>query len=242
MQINRSGGPQTVDGKARSSRNAIKHGITSNKMFVLQNENPEAWAEMLDMCIEQFRPVTRYEHSIVEEIAFAKWRLKRLWIIENTLHDVEMDNQAEEFAEAYEQADEAVRRTLAYRSLADTSNTLQLLHRHQTRLERARDRAVKSLMDLRANTPAAAPNPVETENAKRTARSAAVSSLHPEQVTPRRTSVVPASLPDSNPPLNHADDKALILPDGMLANVDAGQRLRRGTQGHIIPIQHQDLG
>ena len=54
------------------------------------------------MCVEQFRPSTRYEHSRLEEIDFARWRLKRLWITENTLHDVEMDNQAEEFAETYE--------------------------------------------------------------------------------------------------------------------------------------------
>ena len=66
-------------------------------------------------------------------------------------------------------ADEAVRRTLAYRSLADNTNTLELLHRHQTSLERARDRAVKSLIDLRGNPPASGSPPVETENAKRTA-------------------------------------------------------------------------
>ena len=40
---NKLGGPRTEQGKARSSQNATKHGLRSNKMFVLQNENPEAW-------------------------------------------------------------------------------------------------------------------------------------------------------------------------------------------------------
>jgi len=207
MQTNRSGGPQSADGKARSSRNAIKHGITSDKMFVLQNENPAAWAEMLDMCVEQFRPSTRYEHSIVEEIASAKWRLKRLWIIENTLLDIEMDNQAEEFAETYEQADEAVRRTLAYRGLADNTNTLELLHRHQTRLERARDRAVKSLVDLRGIQPASvSPSVVETEkdteSAKRTAGPAIVQPVCPQrQATAHLEPIHPSLCPrDGGPP------------------------------------------
>ena len=65
----RGGGPQTAAGKINSSQNAVKHGITSNKMYVLQNENPAAWAELLDICVEQFRPTNRYERTIVEEIA-----------------------------------------------------------------------------------------------------------------------------------------------------------------------------
>jgi hypothetical protein len=238
MQTNRSGGPQTVDGKARSSRNAIKHGITSNKMFVLQNENPAAWAEMLDMCVEQFRPSTRYEHSIVEEIAFAKWRLKRLWIIENTLHDVEMDNQSEEFAETYEQADEAVRRTLAYRSLADNTNTLELLHRHQTRLERARDRAVKSLIDLRGNPPASGSPPVETENAKRTAEPGVIQPVCPQPQTTTHLEPIHSSLsPRDSSPTSTRRIGTRLHP----AKVDATQLLRRDTPGHIIPIQCEDL-
>jgi hypothetical protein len=104
---------------------------------------------ILDVCIEQFRPVTRYEHSIVEKLRSLS-------------------------GATYEEADEAVRRTLAYRSLADS------LHRHQTRLERARDRAVESLMDLRANMPAASPNPVETENAKSNSRVRRRLALRPE--------------------------------------------------------------
>ena len=201
MQTNRSGGPQTVDGKARSSRNAIKHGITSNKMFVLQNENPAAWAEMLDMWSSNSAPRLVMSIPSLKKLLSRSRRLKRLWIIENTLHDVEMDNQSEEFAETYEQADEAVRRTLAYRSLADNTNTLELLHRHQTRLERARDRAVKSLIDLRGNPPASGSPPVETENAKRTAEPGVIQPVCPQPQTTTHLEPIHSSLSprDSSP-------------------------------------------
>ena len=184
-------------------------------------------------------PWTRYEHSIVEEIAFAKWRLKRLWIIENTLHDIEMDNQSEEFAETYEQADEAVRRTLAYRGLADNTNTLELLHRHQTRLERARDRAVKSLVDLRGIPPASGSPPVEkTENAKRTAGPAIVPPVCPQRQATAHLEPIHSSLcaRDGGPTTTRQIDTRLHP-----AKMDASQRLHRDTPGHIIPIQREDL-
>ena len=67
---NKLGGPRTEQGKARSSQNATKHELRSNKMFVLQNENPEAWQTMLDACVEEFQPMSAFERKLVEEIAF----------------------------------------------------------------------------------------------------------------------------------------------------------------------------
>src|SRR5829696_1956097 len=101
-----SNGPVTEEGKARSSRNALKHGLAGRKMFVLQNEHPQAWAELLADCVETWRPATSMEYRAVEEIAGAKWRLRRLHFIETGLFDHEMEQQAEDFAATYSQADE----------------------------------------------------------------------------------------------------------------------------------------
>ena len=95
---NKLGGPRTEQGKARVSQNAVKHGMTSRKMFVLQNENPEEWEQMLADCIQEFQPATPFENRLVEEIAFANWRLRRAWTHENALFDTEMENGAEAFA------------------------------------------------------------------------------------------------------------------------------------------------
>jgi len=161
----RSGGPNTAAGKAISSRNAVKHGLTSNKMFVLQNENPEAWAALLAQCVEGYRPTTPLEHTYVEAIAFALWRLKRIYAVQTALIDLEMDEQAETFAAAFEQADETVRKTQAIRSLLgggnNDSDALTKLSRYETALQRAHDRAVKNLKTLREMaTPQPPPAPV----------------------------------------------------------------------------------
>lgn len=158
----RSGGPATEQGKAISSRNAQKHGLTSNKMFVLQNENPEAWAALLAQCVEGYRPATDLEHTYVEAIAFALWRLKRIYAVQTALIDLEMDDQAESFAATFDRADETIRKTQAIRSLLDDSDALTKLSRYETTLQRAHDRAVKNLQTLRemGQPQPAAPAPV----------------------------------------------------------------------------------
>ncbi len=178
--LQRGGGPQTAAGKIRSSQNAVKHGITSNKMFVLQNENPAAWEAMLENCVAQFKPITGYERMIIEEIAFARWRLRRLFTIENALFDIEMDEQADALAAKYDSIDEGVRRGHAFKSLAETSKSTALMNRYQARLERSCQRLEKSFYELRAaaradaaaavvpDAPTTAPADSKTENAKRT--------------------------------------------------------------------------
>jgi hypothetical protein len=177
--LQRGGGPQTAAGKTRSSQNAVKHGITSNKMFVLQNENPAAWEAMLEKCVAQFNPITGYEQMIIEEIAFARWRLRRLFTIENALFDIEMDEQADALDARYDSIDEGVRKGHAFKSLAETSRSTALMNRYQARLERSCQRLEKSFYELRAAARAdaaaaaapeaeATPQDSETENAKRT--------------------------------------------------------------------------
>jgi hypothetical protein len=148
---NKLGGPKTEQGKARVSQNAVKHGMTSTKMFVLQNENPAEWERMLADCIEEFRPETSFENRLVEEIAFANWRLRRAWTTENSLFDDEMEKGAEAFAAKYAHADEGVRQGGAFRSIADGSKALPLHIRYEARLERSYKRAIKTLEDLRAS-------------------------------------------------------------------------------------------
>jgi hypothetical protein len=51
-----SRGPITPEGKARSSQNAIKHGLQSN-LVVLRNENKEAYQTVLQSYYDRFKPV-----------------------------------------------------------------------------------------------------------------------------------------------------------------------------------------
>ena len=142
-------GPKTAAGKERSSRNALKHGITSSQLFVLQNENPFAWQELLDDCVARHAPQGPLEMSLVREMAFCRWRQQRAWFIENALNDLAMDQQSKDFPEDLDPRDEAVRQALAWRSLSDESNAQAALHRYERSLRRGYERAERNLQHLR---------------------------------------------------------------------------------------------
>jgi hypothetical protein len=76
----KSTGPRTPEGKARSSRNAITHGILAQEVLIRAGDGAEDPAE-LEALLEQFRndlrPVGVLEEMLVERIAACYWRLRR---------------------------------------------------------------------------------------------------------------------------------------------------------------------
>ena len=80
------GGPKTPEGKARSSRNATKHGIRSPHPFIIQGvESPEEWDEFLAGFIESWKPAGMQEEELTVNVAFGCWKLRRCRLYENTL-------------------------------------------------------------------------------------------------------------------------------------------------------------
>ncbi|MEY4211467.1 MAG: hypothetical protein RLZ92_1848 [Pseudomonadota bacterium] len=73
----KSTGPLTVVGKQTVSRNPIKHGIFA-KDLVLPHEDPEAYYELLRQLETELQPRGILEQVLVERIAVAIWRQKRL--------------------------------------------------------------------------------------------------------------------------------------------------------------------
>jgi hypothetical protein len=73
----KSTGPKTEGGKRRVSQNALKHGVLSQRL-VLQDENPEEFQALVDDLHSALRPIGTLELMLVEKIAVAFWRQRRL--------------------------------------------------------------------------------------------------------------------------------------------------------------------
>lgn len=69
----KSSGPKTAEGKARSSRNAVKHGLTA----AVADDLDRSYQEFLKGWLEDARPVGAIESAMVERAAHAAWRLKK---------------------------------------------------------------------------------------------------------------------------------------------------------------------
>ncbi len=70
-------GPRTAAGKERSSLNALKHGLTSRRI-VLPYENQEEYDALLKDLLDDSQPVGTLEFELVNDIAAAIWRLRRV--------------------------------------------------------------------------------------------------------------------------------------------------------------------
>ena len=71
----KSTGPRTAEGKARSRWNAMKHGILSSKLLVFDDEQREAFDQLLESLWRDLSPATTCEQILVEKIAMSYWRL-----------------------------------------------------------------------------------------------------------------------------------------------------------------------
>ncbi|MBY0505353.1 MAG: hypothetical protein K2X03_15675 [Bryobacteraceae bacterium] len=68
-------------GKDRIRSNALKHGLTA-RLTVWKNEDAEQFRALLAALLEQFAPANDVEFLCVEEMAMAKWRMRRVMSME----------------------------------------------------------------------------------------------------------------------------------------------------------------
>ena len=66
-------GPRTPEGKARSSRNAVRHGLRSRSFGLLPEESSAEWAEHLAGLRGSYRPRDAAEEKLLAALAAAMW-------------------------------------------------------------------------------------------------------------------------------------------------------------------------
>jgi hypothetical protein len=141
----KSRGPTTAEGKEKSSRNAITHGLTaSNGNILLDSEDPDQFDEVFKKLLDIHEPATPAERDIVEEMFAARWRTRRMWTIETGLLNAEILAQAAKT----DTPDPDIHLASAFRSLTDDSRSPALASRYEARLQRLYDRAYKTLREL----------------------------------------------------------------------------------------------
>jgi len=73
----KSRGPKTPNGKARSARNALKHGFRAQKYMVLPDEDAAAFAALEAALMEELAPAGVLQAVLAQRIVAAAWRLSR---------------------------------------------------------------------------------------------------------------------------------------------------------------------
>ena len=140
----KSAGTKTPEGLQKSAQNSLRHGLAA-KTLVLSNESQTKFDELMEAFIQKFQPADAVELDLVIEMVAARWRLRRVWIIQTAAIDLQMDRMEPEIAEQFQVITQPTRLSLAFTTLANQEKSLQLLLRYETTYSHAFDRAQKAL-------------------------------------------------------------------------------------------------
>jgi hypothetical protein len=165
--LSRWTGPRTAAGKERSSMNAMKHGLTSRRV-VLAHENRAEFDSLLKELLDESQPVGTLEFELVNDIAAALWRLRRVRGMECDLAEVAFGLKSSR------QAREEFSLRMRY-----TANIERELHRAIIRLNQVQELRHKRDARRRAATPPRARAMAQSSSAQPlTTRNHFVSSPH----------------------------------------------------------------
>jgi hypothetical protein len=90
---NPSTGPRTPGGKARSSQNALTHGLTAREVYVAPEETEE-FALFLQDYQNELNPHGPLEQALANQVVHAAWNIRRIRIIEaGLLADLNEQNE-----------------------------------------------------------------------------------------------------------------------------------------------------
>jgi hypothetical protein len=144
----KSHGPKTPEGKEVSSKNSLKHGHTARSTILLQCESPDEFKEFFAEHITIHQPATPPELELVDQMAVARWRIRRFVAAETDLIDSEMVRNREKVDKEFAPTHSGVHVAMAIRSLADESRCLSLMSRYESRHQRVHDKAYAALREL----------------------------------------------------------------------------------------------
>ena len=139
-----SRGPTTPDGKRRSSGNSARHRLLSNSV-VLKGENEDRFLALLASYVDEHRPATQTQMTLVETMAVARWRQLRVWDAQKVSldRDIALQNPAT--------GPVRVRAVFALGGSAEAACQPALLLRYEAAFDRQFFRALNQLRKLQSD-------------------------------------------------------------------------------------------
>ena len=136
-----STGPRTEEGKARSSQNARKHGLTAAQLIIAA-EDREEFEDFHAQLQTDIRPEGALQQILFYQLVAAAWNLRRIRRMET-----ELTASAQTYLDILDNP--------------DLTAKLDRLARHQTRIERTFHRSLRELKSLQTDAALAPTLPPE---------------------------------------------------------------------------------
>jgi len=131
-----STGPRTEEGKAISSKNALKTGLTG-RTVLLPSDNAVAFEQHVNAYFDEYKPQGLRERELVQSLAETRWRLSRSFALEAAL-----------FSQVAADTEEGTPVPGHLENLLKYEKTLKNLHLQEARLHRRFDKDIAELREL----------------------------------------------------------------------------------------------
>ncbi len=142
-----STGPTSAPGKAKSSLNAVKTGLTG-RTVLLPSEDAALYEQHVASIMQEHAPVGDAEQTLVQSLANTQWRLLRIPSLEMGVYAL----GRLEFADLFANEDESVRTHLiSAKTLLVYQRQLNNLGIQENRLRRQREKDSAALEELQNN-------------------------------------------------------------------------------------------
>ena len=143
LNAQKSTGPRTPEGRAAVRLNGVTHGLTAETL-VLKGESEDDFKALFEALEAEHEPTTPTEETLVAQLAMATWRMRRLYNMEAGFYNVRMNGEAAIVAPR--KLDDA---SLLGRIANNAGDTIDMIGRHEARLERSYYKALHELQRLR---------------------------------------------------------------------------------------------
>lgn len=142
-----STGPTSEAGRAKSSLNAVKTGLTG-RTVLLPSDDAALYEQHLQSFLTRWNPVGDEERNFVQSLADTEWRLARIPSLEAGIYAL----GRLEFAELFPNEDEITRKQLIESKILLTyQRQLNNLSIQENRLRRHREKDTATLKELQNN-------------------------------------------------------------------------------------------
>ena len=160
-----STGPRTDEGKARSARNALKHGFRSADFTIPIIDHPEEVANLKADLVSVYQPVNAQEMFALERAALAQHQILRSYRVETGMFTQGVDKAIDDAGRLMFSMSQAidtkatkphngnVAMARGFCVFTDKSNTWSLLLRYQAQAERLYRRAIEDFDRLKKLRP-----------------------------------------------------------------------------------------
>ena len=198
----KSTGPKTAEGKAKSAQNATKHGLTATT-DVIQGESQEEFDAHKQGFLDVLDPQNAIEDFLADHVVSLAWRLKRADRIERQLLDgfaadqqYLRDDPSRNWHYPSSSRDPDLTLGTAVRRDLDNNKTLNRLSLYERRIERSFFKSLSELKRRKRKTPLTPDSVMGVYPGLRSAAQAGIQTRHCEE---RSDEAIPSSTLTTNP-------------------------------------------